>query len=375
MTTQDKVSLFTQLKHSNPFTAKLLADTLDACHAQKENYREYMTTSPVDCDTELLRLPYADYDLCCALLTMLLREDHFSNGSFSKRHKSGQVLPIIDRIIELLTREAAHICGFSENALAALNGFYVYALIDPRNNKAFYIGKGTRNRVFSHEVENEKDPLSEKKKLRTIHEIETAGLSVKRLIINWGLSENEAFAAEASLINLLNYTDHNQLTNAVSGHHVHESMTAEDYERTYGAPLLRKEDIRHSILIIKINKLYRKNMSADELYDTVRAFWAASLKSIKARKVRYVFGVYNNLIVAVYQPDEWHYLHEMIDIPQKALLKPEDYERMKNRVYFICKNHRELDEEGRFYLHKSIANLKVNQTAQNPITYLSPDTL
>ena len=31
-----------------------------------------------------------------------------------------------------------------------------------------------------------------------------------------------------------------------------------------------------------------------------------------------------------------------------------------------------LDEEGQFYLNKSIANLKVNQSAQNPITYLSP---
>lgn len=29
--------------------------------------------------------------------------------------------------------------------------YYVYALIDPRNNKPFYIGKGCRNRVFSHE--------------------------------------------------------------------------------------------------------------------------------------------------------------------------------------------------------------------------------
>jgi hypothetical protein len=62
----------------------------------------------------------------------------------------------------------------------------------------------------------------------------------------------------------------------------------------------------------------------------------------------------------------------MIDIPQKGILKKEDYERLKNRVYFICKNYDVLDDAGQFYLYKSIANLKVNQSAQNPITYLSP---
>jgi len=37
----------------------------------------------------------------------------------------------------------------------------VYGLIDPRNRKIFYIGKGTGNRVFEHERES----LSREKKL------------------------------------------------------------------------------------------------------------------------------------------------------------------------------------------------------------------
>lgn len=28
--------------------------------------------------------------------------------------------------------------------------YYVYALIDPRNNKIFYVGKGNSNRFFSY---------------------------------------------------------------------------------------------------------------------------------------------------------------------------------------------------------------------------------
>ena len=374
MIPNEKIVLFQKLNTEKITDAETFYETLEKCDALKTNYHDYMTTAPIDCDKELLRLPRADYDLCCALLTMLLREDHFCNGSFARRQRMGQVKPIVEQIIHLLeSQNSPTITSFSEKAIESLNGFYVYALIDPRNEKVFYIGKGTGNRVFSHEIESGKPRESEKKKIQQIREIENSGYSVKRLIVNWGLSENEAFVAEATLINLLNRMPDIQLTNEVSGHHVHESLTTEEFELQYGAVPLEKEDIKHSILVIKINKLYRRGMSEEELYDAVRGFWAASLKSIEARKVKYVFGVYNGLIVGVYKPDVWHYGYEMIDIPQRGILTPEDYERIKNRVYFVCNDYRNLGDEGQFYLHKSIIKLKVNQSAQNPITYLIPE--
>lgn len=374
MIPNEKIVLFQKLNTEKITDAETFYETLEKCDALKTNYHDYMTTAPIDCDKELLRLPRADYDLCCALLTMLLREDHFCNGSFARRQRMGQVKPIVEQIIHLLeSQNSPTITSFSEKAIESLNGFYVYALIDPRNEKVFYIGKGTGNRVFSHEIESGKSRESEKKKIQQIREIENSGYSVKRLIVNWGLSENEAFVAEATLINLLNRMPDIQLTNEVSGHHVHESLTTEEFELQYGAVPLEKEGIKHSILVIKINKLYRRGMSEEELYDAVRGFWAASLKSIEARKVKYVFGVYNGLIVGVYKPDVWHYGYEMIDIPQRGILTPEDYERIKNRVYFVCNDYRNLDDDGQFYLHKSIIKLKVNQSAQNPITYLIPE--
>ena len=374
MKPNEKMELFQKLNTEKVTDAEIFYETLEKCDALKTNYHDYMTTAPIDCDKELLRLPRADYDLCCALLTMLLREDHFCNGSFVRRQRMGQVKPIVEQIIHLLeSQNSPTITSFSEKAIESLNGFYVYALIDPRNEKVFYIGKGTGNRVFSHEIESGKSREYEKKKIQQIREIENSGYSVKRLIVNWGLSENEAFVAEATLINLLNRMPDIQLTNEVSGHLVHESLTTEEFELQYGAVPLEKEDIKHSILVIKINKLYRRGMSEEELYDAVRGFWAASLKSIEARKVKYVFGVYNGLIVGVYKPDTWHYGYEMMDIPQRGILTLEDYERIKKRVYFVCNDYRNLDEEGQFYLHKSIAKLKVNQSAQNPITYLIPE--
>ena len=81
----------------------------------------------------------------------------------------------------------------------------MYGLIDPRTKQIFYIGKGTKNRVFEHEKESLGSPDSEKLKLKTIADIKDAGLEVEKIIINSNLTEEEAFAAEASLINAFNY--------------------------------------------------------------------------------------------------------------------------------------------------------------------------
>ena len=249
MKPNEKMELFQKLNTEKVTDAETFYETLEKCDALKTNYHDYMTTAPIDCDKELLRLPRADYDLCCALLTMLLREDHFCNGSFARRQSMGQVKPIVEQIIHLLeSQNAPTITSFSEKAIESLNGFYVYALIDPRNEKVFYIGKGTGNRVFSHEIESGKSRESEKKKIQQIREIENSGYSVKRLIVNWGLSENEAFVAEATLINLLNRMPDIQLTNEVSGHHVHDSLTTEEFELQYGAVPLEKEDIKQNQL-------------------------------------------------------------------------------------------------------------------------------
>jgi len=76
----------------------------------KYNYGDYLTTKPIDCDEELKRVPTADYELCCALLTMLFREDHFSwCGSFGERYKNGDVQRIVDRMITVLEEKEASI--------------------------------------------------------------------------------------------------------------------------------------------------------------------------------------------------------------------------------------------------------------------------
>ena len=261
--------------------------------------------------------------------------------------------------------------GFTEKSLLSLGDYYVYGLIDPRTNQIFYIGKGTGNRVFEHEKESINSPGSEKTKLKTISEIKSLGLSVKKIIINSNLTESEAFAAEAALINAFNYVSDVGLTNIVAGHHSAEALSVEDFEKIYGAEELREEDIKHKILVIKINKLYRRNMSSDELYDSVRGIWRASMENVKS--VDYVIGVYNSLIVAVYKPTEWY---RCKDAPAKRP-RPEIVltSQEENRLFFIDENFETgvpMDSNEILYYGKSIAGLKLNQSAQNPITYLKP---
>jgi hypothetical protein len=63
--------------------------------------------------------------------------------------------------------------------------FYAYALIDPRDNKPFYIGKGQRYR-YKYHFREARNTTKNSKKLQKIRKIESLGLEVivKKLIEN-----------------------------------------------------------------------------------------------------------------------------------------------------------------------------------------------
>ena len=267
-------------------------------------------------------------------------------------------------------RENKNMEAFSEKSLIALGDCYVYGLVDPRTDKLFYIGKGTSNRVFEHEKESLSSPKSDKLKLKTINEIVAAGLEVKKIIINSNLSEKEAFAAEASLINIFNYISDMMLTNIVAGHHSSGVLTVEEFERINGADELKKEDIRHNIVFIKINKMYRRDMSADELYDIIRGVWVADKNRISSAE--YVLGLYNSLIVAVFKPTKWFKCKEAVErLPKRIRTLTKE---LGDRIFFVdeaFENGSPYDENQIFYCWKSVAELEKVQKSQNPIIYIN----
>ena len=67
----------------------------------RKNYEDSQKSKET-VEKELERLPDADYELCTALLTMILREDHFSNGYLRVRYEAGQVDAILNRMIDTL---------------------------------------------------------------------------------------------------------------------------------------------------------------------------------------------------------------------------------------------------------------------------------
>lgn len=101
MRNREKIRLLTFLIECGMQNEDELLNTLERADLIKHNYYDYMITEPINCDEELKRLSDADIDLCSALLTMLLREDHFSNGAFKDRYEKGQVIPLFERMIQL----------------------------------------------------------------------------------------------------------------------------------------------------------------------------------------------------------------------------------------------------------------------------------
>ncbi len=207
--------------------------------------------------------------------------------------------------------------------------FYVYALCENNKNEIipFYIGKGEGGRVWAHEDEEEKkrekaegknsdenDEISEKYK--KIEELKKQSIGVEKIIIKWGLTEDEAFMAESALINLLKIDNlkvskNPGLTNIQNGHRS-EGEKKEDiqtkarnvdvfYEECAKKPKEISDIPCKNVMIRNINKGYPYCIKQTDVNkavrETVRAFWREG----KPDNIDYVFAAYKGRIVGVYE--------------------------------------------------------------------------
>lgn len=237
---------------------------------------------------------------------------------------------------------------FSKKTIEAIN-YYVYCLVDPRTDEIFYIGKGKGNRVFEH-VAAADNTDQESEKLEVIRSIQAEGLQVGHYIVRYGLAEDVALEVEAALIDCLGIEG---LTNRVKGHQLGRGkISCEELEIKMCA---QEAIVEHDVLVIKINQLYRRDMSVMEIYEATRKYWRAS--KLNAEKVKYVLGVANGIIRGVFEPTDWYEDEREVSDADKKIkriafngkIAPQD----------ICEK----------YLSKTL-NQYPHTQKQNPVTYI-----
>jgi len=170
---------------------------------------------------------------------------------------------------------------------------YVYLYSNPKNGQPFYLGKGKGNRAFVHL----KDTQEREKTLR-IKAIRDRGQQPQIDLLCYGLSDDLASLVEASAIALLGRPP---LVNLVGGEF------AMGFGRVSARELILKESarpvkVKEDSILIRINRRYRCNLSAHELYEVTRGVWKLGMRRYKAK---YAMAVYQGIVREVYRIDRW----------------------------------------------------------------------
>ncbi len=195
------------------------------------------------------------------------------------------------------------ITRFTENSIIQLR-YYVYILVDPRNNEVFYVGKGSGNRVFMHESE---DRYGEKNSIIT--NIQESGAEVKKYIVYSGMNEAEAFAVEAGIINLINTASSfhfTKLTNEQTPHNTFlPCLTVDEYDAHYSGKSLEMSDFPDSEKMMLVN-LKTKSMQVLYSQELIRnkLLFFGSISGNQERPL-VLLPVFRGFIVGAYTVLEW----------------------------------------------------------------------
>lgn len=186
--------------------------------------------------------------------------------------------------------------------------WYVYALIDPRDGRLFYIGKGKESRVFAHAADAIEGD-AETEKLALIREIIQSGNNVETLILRHGISsEKQAYLVEAVVIDFCamlvdrNIDIRTGLTNIVAGHNseVFGVMSTSDVIAMHNAEPAPK--FKEKGILFRIPQRWTPAMSPDDLYESTHGWWVLGKRR---KEAKYAFAVSKGVIRAVYRIDTW----------------------------------------------------------------------
>ena len=252
--------------------------------------------------------------------------------------------------------------------------YYVYMLMVEGEGKPFYIGKGAGARVFAHELDadamlkainqDRQDKEANYNKLSDkIKTIINNKRKVKKVIVKWGLTEDEAFMCESALINMYDYLCNNAsdkplskddaLTNIVNGHASKKEIKSnsldgsktkardiEDFLKNVAISETKfPRDVENRCVFININeamdlwynKYSKEPINKDEyIMDSVRCFWRLrnfgenDASNDKYNGPKYVIAMYQQVVVGVYKVVNWFRFTE-IDQEEEIPIFPQDF--------------------------------------------------
>jgi uncharacterized protein len=242
---------------------------------------------------------------------------------------------------------------FSEKVVDQLK-YYVYLYICPETDRVFYIGKGRRNRVFSHLKSTVDIDMG-----KTIRKLRREKRRPRIEFLKYGLTEKEAFLVEATAIDLLGVKN---LVNLARGHGSRYGARA-SVEEVVQRLDAQEVEVTEPALLINISRAFRYGMSAIELYDATRSAWRVSNRR---DDVRYAFSVYRGMVQQVYKVTKW--------IKGGSSMRHDEsldrQEREKGRWEFVGVLADQSIRER--YVGKSVSHY-FSKGSQNPLLYVNCD--
>lgn len=270
--------------------------------------------------------------------------------------------------------------------------YYIYALIDPRDGKIFYIGKGSGNRVFDHarsaqqqmNISDGETKASLKisiindiwrtLKVEPLYFILRHGISIDNIAVKnntnnkANVSEGIAYELESLLIDFLTYpkfADVAKLSNIQSGYDQWQRgiRTVEEIEQLYNPQPVDIKPDDGLILVLSINKTYpQKKNQPDGVYQATRESWVLGRNEKKVDEIKCVLGVYNGIVRGAFFPDNWKYVEYKTKKGRKGYRW--SFEKIKEE---------ELDERQKDLYNRIIdkAITKSFGRGRNPVTYIN----
>lgn len=199
---------------------------------------------------------------------------------------------------------------FEPGEYAQIGRKYVYALQDPDDQRIFYVGQGTGNRVFEHLNRAEILLQSRKRlsaKFEAIHAVWRRSKDVALVVLAGGLSDREADIVESATLDALSLSANGELTNAIAA--PHSSMVRVEDLAALAYPYVNPDRPYWKVLLFPVPR----NRKKKDIYERCRRRWkvarkhrTVSMEECASHAVAIVGGV----SLAAYRICKWNRLDD-----------------------------------------------------------------